>query len=125
MRYGLLILILTVLTCVSCKKDSTGNNRRLVKNPEYIILPGSPEKEGEDWFNVKNIYTNQIRGVQAVVQINGGMYLPTMSMPPSFNCKVVHGYFIADTLYILDQSGPVFHVTEHLRDTLLVTWGGL
>ena len=127
MRSFFMFLIISIIAFIACTKNSTENSNdsknKFITDVEYVILPGSPEEEGEDWFIIKDFVSEEINGVPAVVQIDGKIYLPIMSVQPSFCCKVVKGYFVVDTTYHLELSGTVFQVNEHVRDTLLGVWG--
>lgn len=87
------------------------------ESEEYVINSGVPEAStGTNWFNVVNVNTDVSKGVPAVVQLDGFVYLPLHSHMPAFAGKVVSGVFVADTTYFNDMEGTVFRVTEYLRD---------
>jgi len=115
-------LILTILflglAFWSCE-NGTEPEEELYSIP-YIIYPDVPDSTtGTDWFNVVNLDTDVSKGVPAVIQSDGFVYLPIHSHPPTFDNKVVSGVFVPDTNYYNDMVDTVFRVTEHLRDTTL------
>ena len=84
---------------------------------EYVINSGVPDvSAGTNWFNVVNVNTDVCKGVPAVVELDGFVYMPVYSHMPAFAGKVVSGVFVADTNYFNDMNGTVFRVTEYLRD---------
>ena len=115
------------------KKTITKNSQPAVSG-EYIILFGGPNivaewakvLDEENYFSVINIAANEATGVPAVVELEGTVYLPTMSRMPSYHEKVVEGYFVPDTNYFEAMTDTIFRVTKHLRDTVMVDfeWQG-
>ena len=118
-------LILTILflgLVFWCCENGTEPEEELYSIP-YIIYPDVPDStRGTDWFNVVNLDTDVSEGVPAVIQLDGFVYLPIHSHPPTFDNKVVSGVFVPDTNYYYDMVDTVFRVTEHLRDTTLTGW---
>ena len=112
------LLVLTIWGCEKNHGPEKGSS-----NIPYIIYPDVPDSiKGTDWFNVINLETSVRKGVPAVIQLDGSVYLPLYSRPPTFDNKVVTGVFVPDTNYYLDMVDTVFRVTEHLRDTSLIGW---
>jgi hypothetical protein len=85
---------------------------------EYII-----KAEGQEGFYAINIFTGKSKSIPAVIELEGRMYLPFLSSIPSFNKKVLEGFFIPDTNYYLTLRDTIFRVTKHLRDTTAATVG--
>ena len=118
-------IVFSMVLYWSCNKDKTITDiSQLAENDEYVILPGVPESAEENWFTVINISNDDAGGVPAVVELEGRIYLPTMSRMPSYNNKVVEGYFVPDTNYYEEMTDTIFHVTKHVRDTTVTSWGG-
>ena len=115
------------------EKKTITSNIPPAGNAEYIILFGMPNVATEEWisaaeednyFNVINIRNNESKGVPAVVELEGTLYLPAMSRMPSYHEKVVEGVFIPDTNYFNTMTDTIFRVTRHCRDTVMAGWPG-
>ncbi len=106
----IIVILFLVLAFWSCENASE-------LEEEYVINSGVPDvSAGTNWFNVVNVNTDVSKGVSAVVQLDGFVYMPLHSHMPAFADKVVSGVFVADTNYFNDMDGTVFRVTEYLRD---------
>lgn len=133
-RFLLTITIFSMVLYGSCTKDKTiTESTQPTENAEYIILFGPPEIRQEEWtqasdednyFSVVNITDDEVTGVPAVVELEGTVYLPTMSRMPSYHEKIVEGVFVPDTNYFEALTDTIFRVTKHLRDTLTTDWSG-
>jgi hypothetical protein len=118
-------IIFSMVFFWSCHKDKTITDiSQPAENDEYVILFGAPESAEDNWFTVIHISDGDARGVPAVVELEGGIYLPTMSRLPTYHDKVLEGYFVPDTNYFEALIDTIFHVTKHLRDTTITFWGG-
>jgi hypothetical protein len=116
-------ILLSIIICIgailiNCKNVTS--NEKIDR--EYIIIPANGAKD--DWFLVKNIHSQNVKAVPAVVCITGDLYLPIHSHIPDFNDKVVNGHFIPDTVYYNELKDTIFQVSEHVRDTSLGFYGG-
>jgi hypothetical protein len=133
-RLFITAVVFSMLLYGACtEKKTITKNTQPAEQTEYIILFGPPiflsEKripvsDEENYFSVINISDNGTTGVPAVVELEGTVYLPTMSRMPSFNDKVMEGCFVPDTNYFEQMTDTIFHVTKHLRDTTITFWGG-
>jgi hypothetical protein len=125
-------VLFSVILYGACTEEKTiTKNTQPVVSGEYIILFGQPSywvgewasvTEEEDYFTIINISDNDTTGVPAVVELEGTLYLPTMSRMSSYHNKVVEGVFIPDTNYFEAMTDTIFRVTKHLRDTALAGW---
>lgn len=113
MRLGfLLVLVLSLLSCKNETLTYPGST-----NKKYIII------SSEEGFAAKEIHSSKMVNIPAVIQLDGKIYLPFFSSYPSFNKKVVEGFFIPDTNYYANMRDTIFRVTKHLRDTTFATVG--
>jgi hypothetical protein len=133
-QFFITVVIFSMILYGACSdKKTITKNAQPVVSGEYIILFGAPNiaeeewapaSDEEDYFSVINISNDETTEVPAVVELEGKIYLPTMSRSPSFNNKVVEGYFVPDTNYFEAMTDTIFRVTKHLRDTSTSSWGG-
>ena len=131
-RLFITIAIFSMILLGSCSEEKTiTKNTQPTVSGEYIILFGGPNiiaeeltkvSDEEDYFSVINISNDEMTGVPAVAELEGNIYLPTMSRMPSYYNKVVEGVFVPDTNYFEAMTDTIFRVTKHLRDTVLTVW---
>ncbi len=133
-RFLITGVIFSMILWGSCSEKKTiTKSTQPAESAEYIILFGPPtiiseartiSSNEENYFSVINISNDEMTGVPAVVELEGTVYLPTMSRMPTYHDKVVRGVFVPDTNYFEAMTDTVFRVTKHLRDTLMAEWKG-